>query len=326
MKFAGIDVGKQSLHLAIHGEPEAEEFSNSVEGRRALLNALQAVSPVRVVVEPTAQYHLAIAKELADCAFAEVMLANPRATASFAKAMDQRGKSDTRDCKLLAAYAAMMDFKPWSTPSKAVEQLRTVMRRRHQLVVARTQEKVRLAEAKSTDAAEDLRDDIEAHIEFLSQRITKLEKRAVAIAQDDELLRRWRAILTSIPGIGDVLAMVITAEIVHLPTDITGRQLAAYAGLDPRENQSGQRDGVRRISRRGNKRLRTALYIATTVASRHSPHVKAWKEERLNRGKAPKLVNVAIARRMLHVIATLTATNGRWDGQRFHRLVEVDNG
>ena len=129
--------------------------------------------------------------------------------------------------------------------------------------------------------------------------------------------------LTSIPGIGDVLAMVITAELVHLPTDITGRQLAAYAGLDPRENQSGKRDGARHISRRGNKRLRTALYIATTVASRFCPHVKAWKQERIDRGKAPKLVNIAIARRLLHVIAALNATDGRWDGQLFHPLAEV---
>lgn len=324
MNFAGVDVGKSSLHLGIHGNPESVEFSNTARGRQALLKRLGQVTPVRVVVEPTARYHLELAKELAVAGDVEVMLANPRATANFAKAMDQRGKSDVKDCLTLAAYAATMPFKPWSAPSKAVEKLRALMRRRHQLVVNRTQEKVRLIELKSTGNAQDLRDDIQAHIGFLSQQIATLERRALGVTNQDPLLQRWRLMLTSIPGIGDVLAMVVTAELVHLPVDITGRQLAAYAGLDPTENQSGKRDGVRRISRRGNKRLRTALYIATTVASRFSPHVKAWKEQRLERGKAPKLVNIAIARRLLHVIVALNATDARWDGQRFHRLPEAE--
>lgn len=320
MNFAGIDVGKLSLHLAIGADGESREFSNSPEGRREILKRLESVAPVRVVVEPTAQYHLAVAKDIANSKVGQVMLANPRATANFAKALDQRGKSDAKDCRLLAAFAESMPFKPWSAPSKEVEQLRALMRRRHQLVVTRTREKVRLVEAKATQAAEEVREDIQDHVDFLNKRIKRLEQRALAVMRDDELLERWRLMLTSIPGIGDVLAMVVTAELVHLPQDITGRQLAAYAGLDPSENQSGKKDGIRRISRRGNKRLRTALYIATTVASRHSPHVKAWKEARVSRGKAPKLVNIAIARRMLHVIATLNATDSRWDGQRFHRL------
>jgi len=48
--------------------------------------------------------------------------------------------------------------------------------------------------------------------------------------------------------------------------------------------------------------------------------VKAWKEERVRRGKSKKLVNVAVARKFLHVIAALRDTGGSWDGQKFHRI------
>ena len=221
MNFAGIDVGKFMLHLAIHGQSEVLEVPNTAAGRGRIIKRLRSASPVRVVVEPTASYHLAVAKDIAAADQLDVMLANPRATANFAKAIDQRGKSDTKDCKLLANFAATMTFQTWSPPAKEVETLRAFMRRRHQLVVARTQEKVRLAETKMTGASIDVLEDIEAHIGFLNQRISRLEKRGLDVTRQHPELTRWRAMLTSIPGIGDVLAMVVTAELIHLPKDLS---------------------------------------------------------------------------------------------------------
>jgi len=221
MKHAGIDVGKSTLHLAIHGCKGCKVFKNTVKGRQALMASLKDHFPVRVVVEPTAKYHLAIARDIALSEGGEVVVANPRATANFAKALDQRGKSDSKDCHVLAAFSAGMSLITWTPPSESVEHLRVVPRRRWQLVQARTEEKVRLKEEHSTTKSPFVIEDIESHIAFLDAQISRHEKMAVDLAKKDPKLARWTQMLTSIPGIGAVLAAVLTAELIHLPIDIT---------------------------------------------------------------------------------------------------------
>lgn len=320
MTYVGVDVSKSTLHIA-HGGALAGEFKNTEHGRSKLLAYLERLDgPVRVVLEPTATYHQNLAVDIANSEFAEVMIANPRAVAHFGKALMQRGKTDALDCQLLASFGAAVEFVPWTAPSEHVSDLRTLMRRRQQLVVMKTSEKNRLKEMKAVGADPFVISDIEEMIALLKARIANLEVRAKAIVAKDDALKETMAMLKSFPGIGDVLAPVITAELVHLPADTSGRQLTAFAGLDPKPDQSGERHGRRHISRCGNKRLRTALYMAALTAVRHNPNVKAWKERLVGKGKKPKVAVVAVARRFLNVIAELRASKGRWDSERFYKL------
>jgi transposase len=315
----GIDVGKHTLAVAIHGFDWTGEFQNTTAGRKKLVQALtRRVSHGRVVLEPTATYHLAIATALAEHDGYQVMIANPRLTASFAKALNQRGKSDAADSTMLAQYAATMPFKPWSPPSEAAQGLRALMRRRGQLVRQRTAEKTRLKEARATQGDPLVSEDIQATIDFLKGRIQRIEARALELVRQDAPLEAWRAQLCTIPGVADVTALTLIAEMVCLPTNIKSKQLTAMAGLDPQLHQSGTMDAKRHISKKGNRRLRTALYLAAWNAAAHSPHVGAYKDKLLERGKAPNVAYVATARRLLLAIHGMRRAQTAWDGERFH--------
>src|SRR3981189_2509488 len=88
----------------------------------------------------------------------------------------------------------------------------------------------------------------------------------------------------SIPGIAQVSAMQLLAELSTLPSDLTVREWAAHSGLDPAHEISGS--SVRkapRISRAGNRHLRRALYMPALVASRCDPHMRAFCESLLSR-------------------------------------------
>ncbi len=98
------------------------------------------------------------------------------------------------------------------------------------------------------------------------------------------------------------------------------RQLTAFAGLDPQPWQSGTMDAARRISKRGNKRLRTGLFLAAWNTTRFSPHVSVWRQRLVNRGKPPKVADVAVARRLLHSFVAMRKHEQPWNGEAFHRI------
>lgn len=319
MQCAGIDVSKDTLHLAILNPSWVGEFPNTAAGHRKIVQKLAGSAPCRVVIEATATYSDAVARALAATPGIEVMVANPRMTRNFAKALDQRGKSDGQDRLMLARFAASMPFRTWEPPVDAALKLRQLIRRRGQLVRQQAAEKVRLKEARCDPSADSLViEDIEENLAHLAKRIERLEKLALAHVAEHDDLEAWRVQLVTIPGVADGTALQVIAELACLPDDMDVRQLTAYAGLDPQPWQSGTMDARRRISKRGNKRLRTTLYMAAWNTARFSPEVKAYRQGLIDRGKPPKLADIAVARRLLHAIVGMRRTNTPWDGSKFY--------
>ena len=86
-------------------------------------------------------------------------------------------------------------------------------------------------------------------------------------------------------------------------TAVDARQLAAYAGLTPRERMSGSSvHHPPRLAKTGNSRLRRALYFPAMVAMRHNPAVRALAERLRARGKRPMVIVGAAMRKLLHLI------------------------
>lgn len=317
MNYVGIDVGKLELHVHIASSEHSFQVPNDASGFKRIANKLKRLGTrVQVVVEATGTYALGVATHLAGLEDIEVMIANPRLTKNFAKAHGQRGKTDAIDARMLARYAEQSTFCAWHPPADSLQQLRALTRRREQVVDLARMEKQRLAEAKST--GQDFF--VEGHermIAFLATEVAALEAEAKAHTAMHQELAAQRDSLLSVPGIGDVTAHVIIAEVGCLPPDLTGKQLTAFAGLDPLPNQSGRRDGRRHISKRGNARIRSILYIAAWNAKRFSPEVKALHARLVEHGKAPKVADVAVARKLLLVSRALLRSGGQWDGSLF---------
>lgn len=326
MVGVGIDVSKASLSVALHtGKvPWEGTFDNTRAGVRKLVDAIRKrtkkAAEVRVVVEPTATYHIAVAKAFVEAGVGRVMVANPRRTKNFATARGQRGKTDRTDSHTLAAYALSMPFQQWTPPSATVEALRALVRRRRQLVEARTAEVTRLRELDQAEGNDHVRADIRAHVKQLDARIQAITKRAADIIRQEPHLWDWQKLMETIPGVGQITSLTVISELAYLSDDLDGKQLTAMAGLDARPHQSGSMNAPRRLSKAGNKQLRTALFLAAWTASKSSPNVREWKQRLVDRGKAKKLANIACARRLLLAIGAMRRTQQPWDGERFHKI------
>jgi transposase len=115
-------------------------------------------------------------------------------------------------------------------------------------------------------------------------------------------LREQHDLLTSIPGIGDITAARLIAEIPDVNDFQSANQLAAYAGLTPRNHNSGSsvhRHG--RLVKTGNKRFRTALFLPALTAMRFKPIVQALVERLQTKGKNRMTIVGAVMRKLVHL-------------------------
>ena len=133
-------------------------------------------------------------------------------------------------------------------------------------------------------------------LEETEKRIKAAESRIRAVCRQDEICR----LLSSIPGIGDILAVTIRYEIDNIERFISSGKLCSYAGLVPSTYSSGSRTYQGRITKQGNKWLRWALIEAAQRAPLSDMWLKAFYARVSKKGK--KIARVAVARKLLEII------------------------
>jgi len=322
----GIEVSAKELVVALRREETLEplrSFANTAEGHQALIRYLRrAGGVVRVCLESTGLYGLDLALALSAQEGLEVRVANPRAVRHFATALMKRSKNDQIDAGVLEQFAARLPFQPWQRPSPVALALHALARRLSELVEMQTAEKNRQHAAELSQAIPAaIRRDLARSLRAQERAIARLTREArKVIAQEPKLAERF-ALLDSVPGIAETSAVQILAELAVLAPDLEARQWVAYAGLDPREHSSGSSVQKKtRLSKAGNKHLRRALYLPALVAVQHDPHLRAFYQHLLERGKRKMQALVAVMRKLLHAFHALFKTRQPFDGSKLFRL------
>lgn len=322
----GIEVSAKQLLVALRrGEQTLplKSFPNTPEGHRAIARYLVRKGyVVRVCLESTGVYGLDLALLLEKQAGIEVMVANPRAARNFAQALMQRSKTDPLDAVTLMEFAARMPFQAWQPPSKAFLHLGAMARRLASLTEMAAAEKNRLHAASAAQALpEAVRQDLKRSIAFHQRALDRLTRQARKLIAADALLEERFKQLDSIPGVGPARAIALLAELSMLSPDRDVRQWVASAGLDPREHSSGSSVHKKpRISKVGNRHLRRALFMPALVAVRFDPHLGAYYQHLLDRGKLKMQALVAVMRKLLHAIFGMFKHRQHYDGSKVFPL------
>ncbi len=323
--FSGIEVSAEELIVAVESEGRTvrlECFANDAPGHQAVLRFLRGTGhTVRVCMESTGVYGLDLALVLARAGI-EVMVANPRAARHFATALMQRSKNDRLDARVLLEFAKRMPFQAWTPPRPIVLQLHALSRRLEALKDTQAAEQSRLHAAQATNTTPAaVRRDLERSLRSLRLAIARLTLEEVKIIRQDSGLQLRFDLLLSAQGIGETSALALLAELAVAPEDLDVRQLVAYAGLDPREHSSGSSVHKKpRISKTGNRHLRRALYMPALVALRHEPHLRAFYQRLVARGKAKMQALVAVMRKLLHAIFGMFKHRRTFDGSKLFAL------
>ena len=141
-------------------------------------------------------------------------------------------------------------------------------------------------------------------IRLLERQVQELE---LYIA---EYLERFNTMLTTIKGIGATLAAVFIAEIGDVSRFTSPEKLAAFAGLEPRMNQSGEFSGTQNhMSKRGSPYLRRAFFQAAIACNMHNPALHAIYEKKRAQGKHHNVALSAVARKLVNIIFAVMKSN-----------------
>jgi transposase len=163
---------------------------------------------------------------------------------------------------------------------------------------------------------EEVRASVEEHLSYLKQEIKRCEELIRTHINSHPGLKQQSELLDSIPGIAQTTAALLLSEITDITQYRSARQVAAYAGLVPRERQSGTSvRGRTRLSKIGNARLRRALYFPAITALRCSPFFQAWAEGLRQRGKSKMSIICAVMRKLVHLAYGVLKSEQPFDPQ-----------
>lgn len=308
--FIGIDVAKENFVVAYEGVAGSRSYWNTEQGHRDLIKDLGRAdgSIDLIVLESTGGYERRLVAALG-AAGLPVVVVNPRQVRDFAKSTGQLAKTDQIDAHILADFAARIKPEIKPLPSEEQQGLRELLTRHEQLIQMLGAEKNRLLQAIG-QSRHHLRKQIKHHIKFLEREIVLLDSDIDDTLKQSEIWQESSDLLQSVPGIGKQTSRTLLGFIPELGT-VSGAEIAKLVGLAPFNRDSGKFRGSRHVAG-GRSRVRAMLYMATLVASRHNPVVKAWYERLVAAGKPKKVALVACMRKLLVVLNQMLKTKTRW--------------
>lgn len=303
--YAGIDVSKERLDVYLHPLGERFSVANEAGGRRALVRRLARHGVELVVMEPTSKYHRPAHRHLHSVGLA-VALINPHRARLFAQAFGKLAKTDRIDALILALAGERLQPDRSAPPSADEEALEELARARSSALAERTA----LANRLGTTGLAFLRRELAARLRSLDGHVKRIETKIAAMIAADPAMARQAAIIRSIPGMGPVNVLAILTGLREIGR-VDDKQAAALAGLAPFADDSGPRQGQRRI-RGGRADLRKALYMAALAAIRCNPDLKRFYQRLRASGKSAKQALIAVARKLVVLANTLVTQNRCW--------------
>jgi transposase len=303
--YVGIDVSKETLDVAVHATDRRWRFANSDKGITETVACLEEMCPTLVVLEATGGMECPLAAALA-VAGIPLVVTNPRQVRDFARATGRLAKTDAIDARVLAHFAAAVHPESRRLPDSQEQELKAILARRRQLIEMLTAERNRLHSARSKA----VKVNIKAHIDWLEKEMTHIDHDLEQSIRQSPIWREKDDLLKSVPGVGPVLSTTILADLPELGL-LNRRQIAALVGVAPFNRDSGHMRGQRTVWG-GRAVVRSALYMATLVATRHNPIIRDFYRHLLSQGKPKKLALTACMRKLLTILNAMVKHQTPW--------------
>ena len=303
--FVGLDISKARVDG--HVQPTGERWSAGTEepDLAALVSRLRALTPTLVVMEATGGYEIPVAAALTAAGLA-VVVVNPRQIRDYARATGQLAKTDALDARVIARFAEAVQPAVRPLPTPQAQALADLMARRRQVVDMLGAERNRQRQARQPR----LQKRIAEHVAWLQKALTKLDEDIRELIRESPVWREKENVLTSTPGIGDVTAHALIADLPELG-QLDRRRIAALVGIAPFNRDSGQWRGRRMIGG-GRATVRRALYMPTVVAIRHNPAMAACYHRLVQSGRPKKVALIATMRKLLTTLNAMLRDHRPW--------------
>lgn len=306
-QWVGIDVCQKYLDVYVRPQGNLFQVTNNEVGISKLVQTLIEIKPELIVVEATGGMEIDVAVKLTQAGLA-VAVINPRQARDFAKATGTLAKTDAIDAEVLAHFADAIRPQVRQISDESSRQLEDLVARRRQISDMITAEKNRRRGKTNLVQA-----DINQHIEWLEKRLQEIESQIKSAIANNQDWQQQLKLLTSVPGVGEVVAVTLISSLPELGK-LSHKSISYLVGVAPLNKDSGKFRGKRRIWG-GRAKVRCVLYMATLVAVRFNPPLKAFYEHLLQKGKLKKVALTACMHKLLIFLNAMMNKNQAWQPQ-----------
>lgn len=334
-QIVGIDVAQKELVVCLgrmtdEWSPELfayKSFTNNVKGFTALENWVKKLAnpevSVRFVMEATGVYHESLAYYLFGHGHA-ISVVLPNKISNYFRTLEVKTITDQTASQAIALFGLERKLEDWKRPNVVFKRLRQLVRERDQLVQERTIVKNQLhAEKSEAEPGSSSMMRMKKRITLLDKQEMEIKEEIQTIVKKDTSTNDAVKLISTIPGIGLLTAVTVLSETNGFELIRNKRQLTSYAGLDVVQKQSGTSvQGKPRISKKGNKYLRKAMYLPALSVIRCDERFKAIFTRVVVKKGIKMKAGVAVQRKLLEMTYTIFKTNLPYDKDYFKKEME----
>lgn len=333
----GIDISKDTFDVKIlirrsdqkrHLVRGSHKFSNTAKGLThfhdwALKKVENGVDLV-FAMEATGVYHEQLAHFLHDNGY-HVSVLLPNQVKAFARSLNEHSKTDSIDAGVIARMALERNLEAWQAKSSMQRQLRSLTRERQELLDQKTRLSNRMhAYEHSYHPNKPSMRRLRTQLKLIIKQIAQITIEIKAVCTEDEVLKEQIDVLTTIPQVGFLTAAVVLGETSMFTLFSSRSQVVKFAGMDIIERQSGTSvKGRGHLSKRGNSRLRKALFLPSLGMIRRDGVFNALYLRVFGRTKCKMKALVAVQRKLLVVMYALSKSGQRYDKDQHAMGVKI---
>lgn len=331
-KVIGVDISKGSFTIRF-GTLDQElqqkiskpfKFESNPKGFNEFLKTIRKVHyfdsedtstkdiPIWVLMEATGVYYENLAYFLVNNKYS-VSVVLPNKVKNFAKTLENKSKTDDIDAANQTQFGLEKTLKAWEPPPKIFKELKELIRECRSVKESITGIKNQLhAKSYSYKANKETVKRLNQHKNFLQQQLKQINNQIMTLVESDkELCERIKTVST-IEGIGIMTVITTVAETSGFALIKNKNQLASYAGYDIIHDQSGTHTGKTRISKKGNRQIRRAMYMPALSAIKHNEKLKQTYVRLCKTKGNKKIALIAVARKLLLLIYCLWKKNEKF--------------
>jgi len=270
----GLDISSKSINgcLSIidNGQKvtvkSTQTFTNSKSGFKSMdtwlrKNHKDQNIPLVICMEATGNYHECCALYLFEKGYS-VSVVLPNKAKNYLRSLGNKSKNDSIDAKGLAQMGAEQCLSIWSPFGRFFYELRSLTRHHQTLQEQKTVSKNQLHAIKNgMYSSKAVEKQLESMIKLIDKQLEQLETTIKNHLQSEEEIWKKACNICTIKGVGLLTTAIVLAETNGFELFENAKQLVSYSGYDVIENQSGKHNGKTRISKKGNSRIRRAMFM-----------------------------------------------------------------
>lgn len=306
--YVGVDVSKNNLDVHIHPLNKKMRIPNTKDGIQTLIERLKPLQVGQIVCEASGGYEFLMHNMLTLEKY-KVWRVEPKRVKAFIYSEGQRAKTDAIDAKMLALFAAQKTCQYVSNqPTEQQYKIAALIKTRAVFVGILAQQKTR---SKAPMVEHYCQEIFAQSMESLTQQIDAIDKEIAMLIKQDENLHKKIQLLRSMTGIGFVTASTLAVEVPELGA-VGDKEIAAIIGVAPFVKQSGSYTGNATIAG-GRAAPRHLLYMAALSASHTNSVLGKFYKKLRAKGKKAKVALVALMRKMIVILNTMTRKGEIWN-------------